>query len=261
MLTILLHSSKTMRQPAEHSNASTSTPMFEPQANELIVLVSQLSDEDLIRNFHLSPTLLKSTRVLLDNWTNTPTQPAIDCFLGDIYSGLQASNLDAKDRLFAQKHLRILSGLYGVLSPLDGIRPYRLEMGYKIPALNTSKVSTFWRPLLQPVFHETSTLINLSAAEYTDAVIPELNKDTKVISPKFLTINPKTNNPTFVAVHAKIARGAYAHWMIKNRLIDTARLTEFSELGYEFSRELSSETEPVFIAETFKGLGLSVRKK
>lgn len=197
---------------------------------------------------------------MLQNWSDKPDQqtPAIDCFLGDIYSGLQAASLDTTDRAYAQKHLRILSGLYGILRPLDGISPYRLEMAYRLPNDTYQNLYKFWGDSLAKTIGQDELIINVSSVEYSKALLPYLPNAT-VITPRFLTVGPKTKEPKFVVVHAKIARGAYARWLIKDRVITADDLRNFSDLNYKYDASLSTPQEPVYVAQEFGGLGLSVR--
>ena len=144
-------------------------------------------------------------------------------------------------------------------------------MGYKLPGNahdptqpNITSLYDFWGDKIAQQLPKHQPIINLSAVEYTKAIFPHFKNinglnDVPIISPKFLTISPKTGEPTFVTVHAKIARGAYAHWLIQHRIEDLARLKDFNELGYVYNAELSTPDVPVFVAKEFKGLGLSVR--
>jgi cytoplasmic iron level regulating protein YaaA (DUF328/UPF0246 family) len=116
----------------------------------------------------------------------------------------------------------------------------------------------FWGKSIASILPpDTTTLINVSAVEYTKALLPHV--DTPVIAPKFLTVSLKTGEPTFVTVHTKIARGAFARWLIQSRIQDPARLIEFSELGYAYDVAMSTSEQPVFICQEFGGIGLSVR--
>ncbi|OJU87743.1 hypothetical protein BGO17_02010 [Candidatus Saccharibacteria bacterium 49-20] len=255
MFTILLHSSKTMRQPMQ-SSTHVQKPALEDEARELTEILKTLSREELQKVMAISPKMAETTYELIHSWHDSaPTLAAIDIFLGDIYSGLQATTLSDDDRRYANEHLVILSGLYGALRALDTIQPYRLEMGYKLPGMNLYE---FWSDTIAKLLPAQRPIVNLSAVEYTKAVLPYM-KATRVISPKFLTVSPKTGEPTFVTVHAKIARGAFAKWMIQHRIESTAQLLEFNEIGYSYEPTLSTETEPVFVAQQFKGIGLSVR--
>ncbi|MES2876625.1 MAG: YaaA family protein [Patescibacteria group bacterium] len=258
MLTILLHSSKTMR-PAPASKDSPQSPGLMARATKLSDHLRSLTVEDIRTCMQLSPVKAEQTHQLIQSWTDdyAVQRPAIDAFLGDIYSGLQVQSFSDQDREYANDHLLILSGLYGGLRALDSIYPYRLEMGYKLPQKEFANLYAFWGDSIAKLIPAKNLVINLSAVEYTKAVLPYI--DNQVITPKFLTISKKTGEPTFVTVHAKIARGAFAHWLITNRIQTQRKLVEFSELGYRYDSPLSTAQEPVFVCEEFKGLGLSVR--
>ena len=258
MLTILLHSSKTMR-PAEQLGISYQAPALLKQANELANYLSTVPAKNLQSAMQLSPVMAEKTHQLLTDWSANPDvqRPAIDAFLGDIYSGLQVQTFSSADRAYANKRLFILSGLYGVLRALDSIHPYRLEMGYRLPDEPYKNLYKFWGDAIARKL-PASTIINLSAVEYTKAVLPYL-PDTSVITPKFLTISPKTGDPTFVTVHTKIARGAFARWLIQNKVEDPAEIIQFQDIGYSYNTELSTSEQPVFVCENFEGIGLSVR--
>jgi cytoplasmic iron level regulating protein YaaA (DUF328/UPF0246 family) len=130
-------------------------------------------------------------------------------------------------------------------------------MGYKLPNERFNNLYNYWNDSIAKLVPENSTILNLSAVEYTKAVLPFCKN--VIVAPKFMTISPKTGEPTFVTVHAKIARGAFAHWLIKQRIDSTIRLTEFNELGYVYMAPLSTPEQPVFVCQQFEGLGLSVR--
>ncbi|MGV9001870.1 MAG: YaaA family protein [Candidatus Saccharimonadaceae bacterium] len=273
MVVILLHSSKTMRTVGVKSNKSTGdSPMLFAESKDLSSYLKTLSSSELQRSMSITKLLAEKTRKQYQMWGDfSATLPAIDIFLGDIYSGLQASSFTPAERKYANEHLFILSGLYGVLRALDEIQPYRLEMGYKLPGNthdqtlpNITSLYEFWGYAIAQQLPKNQPIINLSAKEYTKAVFPYFKnieglQNVKIISPKFLTISPKTGEATFVTVHAKITRGAYARWLIQHRIEDLDKLKEFNDLGYHYSKELSTEEEPVFVAKEFKGLGLSIR--
>jgi cytoplasmic iron level regulating protein YaaA (DUF328/UPF0246 family) len=207
----------------------------------------------------LSKTKAEQTHELLASWSTDPLfqRPAIDAFLGDIYSGLQVQTFDEADRTYANDHLLILSGLYGGLRALDFIQPYRLEMGYKFPSKKYANLYSYWSDKIAKLIPPSDTVINLSAVEYTRAVLPYI--DNLVVTPKFLTISPKTSEPVFVTVHAKVARGAFTRWIIQNRIESIDILNQFNDLNYIYDESLSTEMEPVFVCKEFGGIGLSVR--
>jgi uncharacterized protein len=258
MLSILLHSSKTMRQPPEVTLETQQAALIS-KATQLAHYLKTLTVDEISSAMHVSPKKAEAVFTTIQQWTPDTTQqmPAIDAFIGDIYSGLQVQTFDRDDRRYANKHLFILSGLYGVLRALDGVSPYRLEMGYRLPAPAFKNLYQYWGADIAQCI-PSGIVINASAVEYTKAVLPYL-KDSVIITPKFLTNNPSTGEPKFVVVHAKIARGAFAYWIIKNRIKDVNRLKDFNELGYVFNSTLSTADQPVFTCNEFGGLGLSVR--
>lgn len=253
---ILLHSSKTMRQ-VEVATVFRQ-PLLAERAQVLLGAVASLSAGNLQQCMKISAELAQKTKLQFDDSVQSKGGiAAIDAFLGDIYSGLQVQDFSKEDREYADEHLRILSGLYGVLRPLDGIRPYRLEMGYRLPNLKAKNLYEFWGDAIAKTLPKDGLIVNVSSVEYTKAVLPFVDS-SRVVTPIFLTRN-KVGDPTFVTVHAKIARGAFAHWMIKNRVETTSELEHFNELGYRFDSEQSAKQAPVFVCDTFGGLGLSVR--
>lgn len=256
---ILLHSSKTMRSPAPDASQLL-VPALSKQAQELAHYVQTLSAEQLAATMRLSSTLAQKTHQLFADWTLRPERQslAIDSFIGDIYSGLRASTLGDEERQYANEHLRILSGLYGIVRPFDGICPYRLEMGYKFPDPNYANLYNFWGDAIARTLPTDGLIINLAAVEYSRTVTPYVDPK-RIITPKFLTVDPKTNEPTFVVVHAKIARGAFARWLVTTRSTEAEALRSFNDIGYAYNATLSTPAEPVFVCTTFQGKGLSMR--
>jgi len=257
---ILIHTSKTMRPSADEATPGLTKPLLLDRAIELQAYTQTLTVKDVEKTMHVSEKLAQTTRDLIQSWTVKPAnqRAAVDSFLGDIYSGMQVGQWSDQDRSYAQDHLKILSGLYGVLRPLDGIFPYRLEMGYKFPDTAYKNLYKFWGDSILKTIPVKVLVVDLSAVEYGKTVTPYLDTSL-VITPRFLTISPKTGEPTFVVVHAKIARGAFASWMIRNRIDDVESLKDFDEIGYAYNAELSTQKQPVFVCKEFGGIGLSVR--
>lgn len=260
MVAILFHSSKTMQSIPRH--AVYQVPLFLDEATRISKYLQTLSRAELMSSMKLSLSLAEKTHDLLAEWSSDPQDqtPAIDIFRGDMYSGLRAVTFTKSDRAYANQHLYILSGLYGLLRACDSIAPYRLEMGYTLPGGPFKNLYTFWGDHLAVQIPTDSPIINLSAVEYTKALLPQL-KGSLIITPQFMTRDPKSGDIKFVAIHAKIARGALAHWLIKNHATSGDRLPEFHELGYNFDTALSTREQPVFICNEFNGIGLSIRKQ
>jgi cytoplasmic iron level regulating protein YaaA (DUF328/UPF0246 family) len=245
----------------DHGKDNLQVPELITKAKRLGNYLKTLSTVELEKIMKISPALAKKTHQLIDQWnTDAKKQsPAIDSFIGDIYSGLQAQTLSDADRKYANDTLKIFSGLYGVLRPNDGIYPYRLEMAYKLSEPEFSNLYSFWGKSIADCLPNSGPIINLSSDEYSNTITKYIDPK-RIISPKFLTESPKTKEPTFVVVHAKIARGAFARWLIVNRIKDISELITFQDLSYHFDPKLSTPNEPVFVCQEFGGKGLSIKK-
>lgn len=257
-IVILIHSSKTMRSVSP--TVPITTPLLIGKAESLAASVQTLTPRQIQATMGVSETLAHKTHDTWAEWNAQPSQQslAIDSFVGDIYSGLQANTLSRDDRDYAQRSLRILSGLYGILRPYDGVRPYRLEMGYKLPDSHYKNLYTYWDTDIAKTLPTEGLVVNLSAVEYTKTVLPHIER-VRVVAPRFLTKNPKTGEVKQVIVHTKIARGAFARWLIQNRIMSADDLVNFKELNYRYEASLSTSSEPVFVCEDFGGIGLSMR--
>jgi uncharacterized protein len=258
---ILMHSSKTMRPLTTTGAAPSGSPALLERAEELVTYLRTLSPQQLSRIMAISAGLAVKTREQYAQWSTAPDRqaPAAASFVGDIYSGLQVDSFHAADRVYADTHLRILSGLYGILRPFDGISPYRLEMGYRLPPGPYANLYRFWGTSIVDQLPGSGPVVNLAANEYSKAVTPHVDAD-RVLTPRFLTIDPASRQPKFVVVHAKIARGAFARWLITERITATATaIREFSDIGYRYDAALSTPREPTFVCRQFGGKGLSVR--
>ena len=167
-----------------------------------------------------------------------------------MYQGLQAETFNKKDIIFAQKHLRILSGLYGELRPLDVIKPYRLEMGTKLQTNKGKNLYEFWGKKVQQNIlkelqeNQSNLIINLASKEYF-TVIGKLPEDINVVSPVFKDY--KNGQYKLISFYAKKARGYMSNWIIKNKIKEPEDLMNFNEEGYRFSKSESTESEPVFL--------------
>jgi cytoplasmic iron level regulating protein YaaA (DUF328/UPF0246 family) len=185
-------------------------------------------------------------------FTTENAKPAILAFRGDVYTGLDADSFSTKDLNFAQKHLRILSGLYGVLRPLDLIQAYRLEMGTGFQNSRGKNLYEFWGDkVTEHLNAELSSqkkpfLVNLASNEYWSVVKPaKLNAD--VITPIFK--DQKNGQYKIISFFAKKARGMMSAFMIKNQINKVSDLKAFNTDGYEFSRKMSKGNEWVFTRE------------
>jgi cytoplasmic iron level regulating protein YaaA (DUF328/UPF0246 family) len=257
---ILMHSSKTMRMPASGIRPS-GVPVLLDRAEELVGYLRTLTRPQLAKIMTISAEMAAKTQEQYAHWSSEPKRqaPAAAMFVGDIYSGLRIDDFTAADRAYADRHLRILSGLYGILRPFDGICQYRLEMGYRLPPGRYASLYRFWGDSIAQQLPTSGRIVNLAANEYSKTVLPHVDPD-RVVTPKFLTIDPASRQPKFVVVHAKIARGAFARWLVTRRVTGTpATIRGFADIGYAYDDERSTPGEPTFVCHEFGGKGLSVR--
>ena len=229
-------------------------PDFQGDAIRLSKTARNLTLGDLKKLMDLSDDLARLNRDRYRAFTDTPeaevTRPAALAFAGDTYQGLEAASLDAEEIAWAQDRLRILSGLYGVLRPLDAIQPYRLEMGSRLKTRRGKNLYEYWRDQLSKALNAqgaeigSEVLVNCASQEYFGAVDPKALK-LRVITPIFM--EDKGGTPKIVSFFAKKARGAMARYIIQNRLTDPASLLEFDSGGYEYRADLSDPDRPVFL--------------
>ncbi len=174
---------------------------------------------------------------------------AVLAFNGDVYAGLNAGSFSEEDFAFAQDHLRILSGLYGVLRPLDLIQPYRLEMGTRLPNERGRDLYQFWGDKITTALNKqlrklkTNMLVNLASGEYFKSVHPA-SLDAEIITPVFK--DWKNGQYKIISFYAKKARGLMSAFIIKNRIVDRKKLVAFNSEGYQFNKAMSKGNELVF---------------
>ena len=171
---------------------------------------------------------------------------ALLAFKGDVYNGINASSLSVKDLDFAQKNVRMLSGLYGVLRPLDLIQPYRLEMGTKLSNAQGNNLYDYWGSGISEVLNEDEEklIVNLASNEYFKAI------DKKLLKAQILDIvfkEKKNDTYKVIGIYAKRARGLMINYIIRNRLTDAEVLKDFSDEGYLYNQDLSSDSTWVYV--------------
>lgn len=255
---ILLHTSKTM-VPTPSIPAET-RPQYIDTASELAAYIRSLDTDELQKAMHVSPALAAKIQKMYAEWGADASREtaAVVTFRGDIYSGLRALEFTEIERAFASQHLRIISALYGILRPYDAVSLYRLEAAYKFAEPTYKDLYKFWGDKLAQTLPPDEAVINLTSVEYEKLVLPHTNNKL-VIAPRFLTRKTADSEPTFVVVHAKIARGAFARWLIQRQRDDVTDLQDFTDLGYAYAPSLSTEQQPTYICTNFGGTGLSQR--
>ena len=247
-MNILINSSKTMIATPAH--ADLQKPALLKQAKQLDAILKDYSAPELAKLMHLSPKLAGETHALIARWNTRPLKQtaAIDAFKGDIYRGLVAETFTPEERCHANESLRILSGLYGILRPLDGIMPYRLELMYPLSGEGFSNLYQFWGTAIAGKIAKKGTIVNLASQEYFRVIEPFVDP-RRVVEPQFMVRMTPEAEITFAAVYAKVARGAFARWLITTRLTDPADFPAFSEHGYRYQPELSTLEKPYFLKQ------------
>lgn len=238
----------------EDRAVAMTAPVFEEDAQRLAKTARNLTLGGLKELMDLSDDLAKLNRDRFRAFSDAPgpgdLRPAVHAFAGDTYIGLEAGTLDAEEMRFAQDHLRILSGLYGVLRPLDGIQAYRLEMGSRLKTRRGASLYDYWRDQIAKALKAqaeslgTDTLVNCASQEYFGAVPPKA-LGLRIITPQFMEDKP--GGPKIVSFFAKRARGSMARFIIQNRLTGPEGLTDFDLGGYVHRPDMSEPDRPVFI--------------
>lgn len=229
-------------------------PVFAREADRLAGHARQLSLGKLKALMGLSDDLAKLNRDRFRAFSDRPdgwaTRPAVHAFAGDTYIGLDARSLSDDDLRWAQDRLRILSGLYGVLRPLDAIQPYRLEMGSRLKTRRGSNLYAFWGGEIAKALREDAerlearTLVNCASQEYFGAVDRDV-LGLDVITPVFL--EERGGQRRIVSFFAKKARGAMARFIVERRLTERDGLRDFDAGGYRYDLSSSTEEAPVFV--------------
>jgi hypothetical protein len=236
-----------------HGFAPTA-PAFQQDAVYLAGVAAKLSPDDLRKLMSISAPLAELNQARFRAFAADPApedlRPALRAFAGDTYQGLHAQSLDADAVTHAQDHLRILSGLYGLLRPLDGMQPYRLEMGSRLKTREGKSLYAYWGSRIADALSEqaadtgSEVLVNCASKEYFGAV------DQGALAPRVITpafVEERGGDIKVISFHAKRARGAMARFIVENRLTDTAALRDFEHAGYRYDPVRSTPDAPVFL--------------
>lgn len=249
---ILLSPSKTQEIGVQFPQFTL--PQFLEKTQQLVIALQKYDQQSIMELMGVSDKLATSTRERFAAFRFPPQQQsccqALLAFRGDVFSEIAADSYTMKDFSFAQQHLRVLSGLYGILRPLDLIQPYRLEIGGKYRPSENENLYQFWSSAITDslnkicVDQHISTLLNLASHEYFKVVN---QKRIKAHIVNVLFKQHKNGKLRTVAIHAKKARGALANHIITKRIRNIKDLAEFSYTDYIYTEELSNENELVFV--------------
>ncbi|MCH8466177.1 MAG: peroxide stress protein YaaA [Roseinatronobacter sp.] len=252
---VILSPAKKLDWTAKGAPLAQSTPAFQPDAIVLAAEARKIGAEGLKALMKISDKLAALNLERFESFAADPapeaTRPAIHAFAGDTYTGLDARSLDQDALDWAEGHLRILSGLYGLLRPFDGMQPYRLEMGSRLRTARGASLYDYWGNRIAEALNAAAAeagadvVVNCASQEYFGAVAQSA-LHPRVITPVFKEMR-EGEEPKIVSFYAKKARGAMARFILEHRLRDVAALQEFSTGGYCYAPELSHPHQPVFI--------------
>ena len=253
---IVVSPAKTLDYDTPPVIADYTQPELLAHSAELIERARKLTPAEIGKLMKISDKLAGLNAARFADWqpefTPENAKQALLAFKGDVYTGLDAESLTAGDFAFAQLHMRMLSGLYGVLRPLDLMQPYRLEMGTKLDNARGKDLYAFWGAVITETLNEAmaaqgdNVLINLASNEYFKAVKPR-QLEGQIITPVFKDC--KNGQYKIISFYAKKARGMMARYIIENRLTEVSQLTAFDTAGYYFAEDESTATELVFRRE------------
>jgi cytoplasmic iron level regulating protein YaaA (DUF328/UPF0246 family) len=252
----VLSPAKTLDFETPPTTRKSTQPLFVDQAAALVEDARGLDPAAIQKLMGVSEKIAELNFQRFHDWVPEfsldNAKQAVLAFKGDVYTGLRAETLDSKQLAFAQKHLRILSGLYGLLRPLDLMQPYRLEMGLKFANSGGKNLYDFWGQQITDTLNKhikasgSPVLVNLASNEYFKAVKPKAVA-AEIITPAFKDL--KNGKYKMISFYAKKARGLMANYIITEGLNDPEGLKDFAVEGYYYSPEQSTATEWVFLRD------------
>ncbi|MCP8889855.1 peroxide stress protein YaaA [Sphingomonas faeni] len=244
----VLSPAKTLDYESVLPKLEPTTPRFADEAKTLAHAAAHLTQKKLSELMHISPALAKLNADRYRDFDTLPERPAMFAFAGDVYTGLEAKTLDEAAVDYAQDHVRMLSGLYGLLRPLDLMRPYRLEMGTRWAPRKT-KLTDWWGDRIAKLLADdveaegSGTILNLASQEYWAAADGKLPSSIRVVAIDFR----EGEAQKFVSFHAKKARGMVARWLVEHRVEDIEGIKGFDSDGYAYDAAGSSDAQFRFV--------------
>jgi len=255
MITVL-SPAKTLDYKSPSKAKRATEPELLDQSERLVDVMRKKSPKKIAQLMSVNSQIADLNYQRYQEWctpfTKDNAKQAIHAFQGDVYRGLKADSFDENDLTFAQDYLRILSGLYGLLRPLDLMQAYRLEMGTKLRTTRGKNLYEFWKDRITDNLNQALSkeqdpiLVNLASNEYFNSINPKKLK-ARVITPTFKDL--KNGEYKFIQTYGKEARGYLTRFIIKNKINDPEEMKAFDLEGYYYSPEMSSETEPVFLRD------------
>lgn len=256
---IVISPAKTLDLESAYKAPASTQPEFLSESRKLVKIMRDYSAKDLGKLMKTSEAISTLNEERFRQW-KTPfnennARPALFTFKGDVYTGLEVENFSKADLNYAQKHLRILSGLYGALKPLDLMQAYRLEMGIELKNERGKNLYAFWGERVTKAVNrdlaeqKDRVLVNLASNEYF-SVLDKKTLDADIVTPTFKDYS--SGQYRVISFFAKKARGRMAAWVIQNRIKDVDGLTAFNADGYKYSKKDSTPEKPVFLRKQNK---------
>lgn len=252
---ILLSPAKTITGTSKIKVPSGTIPQFQQAATDIALYMAQYSVEDLKRLLKLSPKLALESYERFQHFHSTDERPlqALLAYTGVVFKHINPKDFSEKDFLFAQTHLRIVSICYGLLRPLDLIKPYRMEYDIKLPELGDGNMYNFWKgrqtqSLIKEVKADDNLLINLASMDVQPAFEwKKIEDSVRIITPEFKVW--KNGKAETIVIYAKMARGQMSRYIIKNKISNPEELKSFTWEGFQYKETLSSENNWVFLQD------------
>lgn len=252
---ILLSPAKTITGTSKIKVPSGTIPQFQQAATDIALYMAQYSVEDLKRLLKLSPKLALESYERFQHFHSTDERPlqALLAYTGVVFKHINPKDFSEEDFLFAQTHLRIVSICYGLLRPLDLIKPYRMEYDIKLPELGDGNMYNFWKgrqtqSLIKEIKADDNLLINLASMDVQPAFEwKKIEDSVRIITPEFKVW--KNGKAETIVIYAKMARGQMSRYIIKNKISNPEELKSFTWEGFQYKETLSSENNWVFLQD------------
>ncbi|HEU4961114.1 MAG TPA: peroxide stress protein YaaA [Sphingomonas sp.] len=239
----VLSPAKTLDYSTPLPPVQPTAPRFAADATNLAAAAAKLGNRRLAALMRISDKLARLNDARFKGFAEAPERPALYAFAGDVYTGFEALSVEAAGIDFAQDHVRLLSGLYGLLRPLDTIRPYRLEMGTRWAPRRKSLYAWWGNRIAEALAEDieaegSGVVLNLASQEYWRAVDGQLPAGIRIVEVDFR--EPGPDGPRFLSFHAKKARGMMARWLCEHGISDIEAMKGFDSDGYAFDADDST---------------------
>ena len=252
---VIISSAKT-QNVVPLSDLPLSQPPLLDMTIKLVRRCREMSRDEIRKIMKVSEKLADSTYLRFQEFSiphhETSASPTLSTFAGDVFSEIRYQDFTREDFLYAHERVRVLSGLYGILRPLDLMQPYRLEMGYKLGIGEAANLYDYWARSITDQLNRdlkqtgSTVVLNCASKEYSRTIVPRQLEGTQLS----LTFKQKKNGTIrSIAIYAKRARGMFVDWFISGRISDPEQLKGFNRGGYRYIEELSSDKEMVFIVD------------